>query len=227
MSSFSSQFFSLWTDVAVRPFVDENKWWAHSRLYCTWFEGLPFIPHITHIIFARCPSWKHSSPFYFRTPFMSHSPSHSVSRCVNSSIKGKVMSADAFHFLILCKWCEYNCLPSVPRSGNSLHEASPIEPAPEQKWLQQRMPVAQHLGNWGFTFILFQNNFLEGWIGQRDCSALHKTSLLTHPVCYLKGHCRNWTNSWKCRKKKSKRKLIGFDNFSDLNWLWEGSGKQE
>lgn len=55
-------------------------------------------------------------------------------------------------------------LPSVPRSGNSLHEASPTEPAPEQKWLQQRMPIAQHLGNWVFTLILFQNNFLEGWI---------------------------------------------------------------
>lgn len=131
-------------------------------LHMIW--GLLFISHITHTIFARCLSEKHSSPFYFRTPVMSHSPSHCVSRCVYNSIKGKVRSADAFHFVILCKWCACNCLPSVPRSRNSLHEASPTEPAPEQKWLQQRMPVAQHLGNYCvFTFILFQNSFLEGW----------------------------------------------------------------
>lgn len=171
-------------------------------LHMIW--GLLFISHITHIIFARCLSEKHSSPFYFRTPVMSYSPSHCVSRCVYSSIKGKVRSADAFHFVILCKLCECYCLPSVPRSGNSLREASPIEPAPEQKWLQQRMPVVQHLGNCGFLHSFCFKIIFRRLDSQCDCSALYEKSLLTHPVCYLKGLCRSQTNSWKWQRRNPK-----------------------
>lgn len=153
MSNFSSRFFSLCPNVAIGPFVDESKWWAHSHLYYTWFTGYSLFP-TSHKLFLP-GAWAENTRLHFISEHLlwAFHQGHCVSRCVYSSVKGKVRSADAFHFVILCKWCVCNCLPSVPRSGNSLHEASPTEPAPEQNWLQNRMPVAHHLGNWVFTFI--------------------------------------------------------------------------
>lgn len=150
-------------------------------LHMIW--GLLFISHITHIIFARCLSEKHSSPFYFRTPVMSHSPSHCVSRCVYISIKGKsgLLMLSILWFSVndvratACPQCQglgTHCMKHLPENQHQNRSGYNKE--------CQLLSIGIYCG---FTFILFQNSFLEGW-----------TVNVTHPVCYLKGPCRSWTN---------------------------------
>lgn len=128
-------------------------------------EGLRatlYFPHHTHY-FCQVPELKTLISILFQsTCYEPFTKSLYIQVCA-WFYKGKVRSADAFHFVILCKWCACNCLPSVPRSGNSLHEASPTEPAPEQSGFSKECQLLSILASQFFTFILFQNKFLEGW----------------------------------------------------------------